>query len=126
MLAMESDLATKRDALFALSGISDSPELQGDLIKEGIILVIGEAAKCGDARVQRDAARMFSNLAQVNEQRLELINQGALPAVLVLAKSLDIASQRYATLTLCNLCSSDLKVTIVEAGAIRPLIFLAR
>ena len=52
--------------------------------------------------------------ANVNAQ---LIQQGALPAVLVLAKSLDIASQRYSTLTLCNLCSSDHKVTIVDAGA---------
>lgn len=41
-------------------------------------------------------------------------------------QSLDVACQRYATLALCNLSTGELKGSMVEQGAVRPLMFLAR
>ena len=116
---------TKRDSAFALANLADTLELQSDLVRDGILPVLG-GAKSDDARVQHDAARAFGTLSQTEAIRLEMIRVQSLTAVLMLAKSLDIGCQRYSALTLCNLCAGDSKVRIAEEGAIRPLIFLCR
>ena len=38
-LCVEDDLATKRDAIFAAANLCDSLELQGDLVREGVLQV---------------------------------------------------------------------------------------
>jgi len=68
--------------------------------------VMANVAFNEDARVQRDIARAYANLTNTEEIRTQIINSNSLSAVLNLCKSLDIACQRYATLALCNLCSS--------------------
>lgn len=125
-LALDEDLAVKRDAVLALANLSDSLELQTDLVREGVLRVLGQTGRHEDARVQRDTARAFSALSVTDDIKSEIILQDALPTILILAKSLDIACQRYSTLTLCNLCSGSHKVRIVEDGGVRPLIFLSR
>ena len=77
-----------------------------DLVREGILKVIAKVAFSEDARVQRDIARTYANLTGTEDIRTQIINSNSLPSVLNLCKSLDIACQRYATLALCNLCSS--------------------
>ena len=51
-LALDEDLAIIRDAVFTLANLSDSLELQGDLIREGILRVLSHTCKNDDARVQ--------------------------------------------------------------------------
>lgn len=122
----QDDLAVLRDAAFAIANLSDSPELQVDLLREGVLKVLAVIAFNDDARVQRDVARTYANLAQTDDLRHEIIIQNGLPAILNLAKSLDIACQRYSALSLCNLCSGEHKVRILDDGTVRPLIFLTR
>ena len=57
-----------------------------------------------------------------------MIDRGVLPTLFTLARSLDVTSQRYATLAMLNLSmgSGDDKSHIIDAGAVRPLMFLAR
>lgn len=124
-LLIQPDLAIQRDAAFALANLTDSPELQADLMRESVLLIMKELSlQCVDVRVQRDLARAYANLSQTEDVRQEILSSSSLSAVLHLAKSLDSASQRYATLTLCNLCASQVKGVLLEQGILRPLIFL--
>eukprot|EP01031_Cornospumella_fuschlensis_P040692 gene40692-49616_t len=100
-LLIQDDLAIQRDAAFALANLSDAPELQADLVREGTLVIIKDMSlKSTDVRVQRDLARCYANLAQTEDVRQQILQSHSLPAILNLAKSLDSASQRYATLTL--------------------------
>jgi hypothetical protein len=126
-LAAQTDLAIQRDAAFAMSNMTDSAELQSDLVREGVLIMLREMSLgIDDVRVQRDLARAYANLAQTEETRQSMLQVQSLQAVLNLAKSLDSACQRYATLALCNLCASALKDTLFDQGILRPLIFLMR
>lgn len=140
-LARQIDLITKRDAVVSLSNLCSSLEYQLDMIHEGILETFNEIiSSCDDARIQREVARSFSTLAQHSDIQNLMMNQlqvtpdttnpnnlNCLASILILAKSLDVPCQRYATLALCNICSSDFKMKIVEEGqVIKPLIFLSR
>jgi hypothetical protein len=126
-LIIQEDLAIQRDAAFAISNITDSAELQADLVREGVLLILKEMSlRVDDVRVQRDVSRAYANLAQTEDTRQAILQVQSLPAILNLAKSLDSASQRYSTLALCNLCACELKDSLIEQGILRPLIFLMR
>ena len=112
--------------MFALANISDSPEYHNDIVRDGGLRVLASVSSCPDARVQRDCARALSTLSMAELIHKPIIDQGGLDALYTLARSLDIACQRYATLSLCNICSGEHKQRIVETGAVRPLLFLAR
>ncbi len=126
-LFIQDDLAIQRDAAFAISNITDSGELQADLVREGVLLILKEMSlRIDDVRVQRDLSRAYANLAQTEDTRQAMLQVQSLPAILNLAKSLDSASQRYSTLALCNLCACEIKDTLIDQGVLRPLIFLMR
>jgi hypothetical protein len=51
-LAMDEDLAVVRDSSFAIANLSDSLELQGDLVRDGVLRILSHTCKNDDARVQ--------------------------------------------------------------------------
>jgi hypothetical protein len=121
------DLEVRRDTAFALANVCDSLDLQMDVVREGGIETLTAMGQLDDARIQRDVARGLACLSVTEDIKgLMVGSTSTLQTLFKLSRSLDVACQRYATLTLCNLSTSDLKKDMVDQGAIRPLMFLAR
>ena len=100
------DLITKRAAVGALAGISESFEYAPALVAAGAIdAVIKVAEECNDDHVLRDAARLLAHLAG-NEAVHPALAEQAVPWLGDMLKKGGPAHY-YAAIALCNITFSD-------------------
>ena len=126
LLALHNDVQVRRDAVFCVANLSDSPELQVDIISEGSIDILHKVGNCHDMVTLRDISRAFSSLSTTNAGKESIIKNGVLGLILTLARSIDILTQRHAALSICNVSCSGNKAAIVDSTYLRTLIFLLR
>ena len=131
-LAYDTDIAVVRQAIFALANIAESVRFHSQLISAGImklLLALNQSALTRDASIAHSLSRIASTLGQTDFVKEDAVRAKILANMLSYVNSRDIERQRYTALALCNICCWDAsppKAELIEQGAFKPMLFLAR
>lgn len=130
----QSDLQIQRDSVFCVANLSETSELQLNIIKnKGIDALSAVGKYSNDELSLRHVARALSSLTGIDEGKREVLNNKAnnvLSILCRLARCKDKLTQRYAALALCNVSNNvntDEKGRLVQdRDILKTMLFLLR